>query len=190
MSYFSLQTEKYESFESTNPRWVDGNKKFLDYFLPFPKESRILDIGCGEGLGLAYLKSLGYEKLFGVEMNPRKAQQARKIATVFEQDAHEMEISSKFDVVIMSHFLEHATDPVKVLKATRKLMQPSGRLLVVVPFPDAGPDDAHVGKYMLGTDKGDFNQVKSVFADAGFTLKDFKLDAYREPEIWLHFALS
>lgn len=191
MDYFSLQTEKYESFESQNQKWTDGQKRFIDFYFDSKERNiRILDIGCGEGVGLAYLKSLGFKNVFGVEFNPRKAQIARKTATVYEQDAHNLDIPGKFDVVVLSHFLEHTLQPDVVLKNVAKLLKKTSEMLIVLPFPDTGPDDAHTAKYILGTAEGDEEKLDDYITKCGFTNLFSVRDGFREPEIWLYYALS
>jgi hypothetical protein len=58
----------------------------------------------------------------------------------------------------------------------------------VLPYPDSGPDDAHNGKYILGTNVSDSGRtVVSFFESFGFTTLSVEFDSFRESEIWLKF---
>jgi len=57
-----------------------------------------------------------------------------------------------------------------------------------LPYPDISNvnDEAHGGKYELGTNKeDDGSAVVSFFTKYNLKLLSKKYDSYREPEIWL-----
>jgi SAM-dependent methyltransferase len=101
-----------------------------------PTLQRVLDIGCGDGGFLTALVADG-RRLFGIEPDPRarNAAAARGL-TVFAGTAEEIphEISEqKFDLVIMSHVLEHCADPRRGMRNVYDLVAPNGIFYCEVP---------------------------------------------------------
>jgi SAM-dependent methyltransferase len=93
------------------------------------------EIGCGNGTWLKLAKEAGYD-VVGVEPDPTARALAGQIATVHEGTAERLptEVSSKqFDLVLMSHVLEHTIDPISALANARSVLAPGGTLIVEVP---------------------------------------------------------
>jgi len=196
--YESLQKGKYCSFESAMPNWEEGQRRYLDAMLvALDRKLRILDIACGDGVGLRHFKTLGFSEVVGVEFSREKAEIARRTGyRVEESDMHDLGIFSDgdFDVIYSSHTLEHAYQPRRVVRELRRLLRAGGRLFVVLPYPDPpnpANDEAHGGKYELGTDRTDGGKtVTRFFVEQGFAIKDVRFDQFREPEIWLSLERS
>lgn len=96
---------------------------------------RVLDVGCGSGNLLASLKNLG-ASAWGVEPDPllgRYAQEAYgvvvKVGLVGEIDLP----AQHFDLICMSHVLEHLADPLPALSKLRQVARPGGAMFVEVP---------------------------------------------------------
>jgi SAM-dependent methyltransferase len=100
---------------------------------------RVLDIGCGVGEYLGVWRALGWEPE-GVEANEAAAALARTRLSV---DIHASAVEDlqlpeeKFDLITMSHCLEHTYSPGRVLGQAYRWLKPNGRLLVMVPNYDA-----------------------------------------------------
>jgi predicted SAM-dependent methyltransferase len=191
-TYSEYQKEKYCSFESQVPRWVEGQVRYMvQTFAPMDRETKIVDVACGDGIGLRVLKEMGFADVCGVEFNARKAEMAKESGyKVFECDMHDLKMfkDHEFDVVYSSHTLEHAYEPLVAAKEFHRILKPGGILLVVLPYPDPNPenDEAHGGKYEIGTDRlDDGKSVVEFFSRSGFHLLKTKFDTFREPEIWL-----
>lgn len=190
--YVKLQKTKYRSFESKVDRWQEGQKRYiLSEFSDINRNSKIVDIACGDGVGLREFKKLGFKDIAGVEFESEKAKIARKTGyKVFEDDMHNLVSlkDSQFDIVYSSHTVEHSYYPKKLMKEFRRILKKKGRLYVVLPYPDTehGNDAAHGAKFELGTNKKDNGQsVIKFFKDNKFKLVDMKLDTFRQQEIWL-----
>jgi 2-polyprenyl-3-methyl-5-hydroxy-6-metoxy-1,4-benzoquinol methylase len=108
----------------------------LDVFLiPYQPDGRLLDIGCGNGVYLALMKQLGWE-VMGIEMDAKAAAIAQShfgffvhVGTVNDAPFDER----SFDVVTMSHVLEHVRDPIKFLQTAARFLKPGGRIIIVTP---------------------------------------------------------
>lgn len=110
----------------------------VDYFRPrLPNAAtRVCDIGCGNGDLAAQLRDLGHE-VTGVEIDPaaRHVAESRGLC-VFAGTAEQMPaelFDEPFDVVIMSHVLEHCIDPRAALRNARRVMHDRGLLFCEVP---------------------------------------------------------
>jgi SAM-dependent methyltransferase len=103
--------------------------KFERYIRP---SDTVVDFGCGAGRILACLNAA--TKL-GIEVNPvaRAAALEHGTDTVDSVDA----VPAGFaDVVISNHALEHTVRPLDELEALRRILKPTGRIVVCVPFDD------------------------------------------------------
>ena len=93
--------------------------------------SYLLDIGCGTGSFLSFMKKKGFD-VFGVESNTR----ARKICLEnnIEVKTSESELSGLgFDTISLWHVLEHLPQPESSLATYRDLLKPTGILVIAAP---------------------------------------------------------
>lgn len=99
----------------------------------------VLDVGCGRGIMLAHLKTLGYEA-HGIELSDTAAWHARHdlgldVATGdFLGSPHQKE---RYHAVIFWHTLEHFAGPVEAVARASELLKPGGLLAVAVPNFDS-----------------------------------------------------
>lgn len=113
----------------------------VDLLEPSFKPGRVLDIGCGAGATLALLKSrYPAAEAIGIEAHPPAADLARKrcvIDRVIEADIlgseWQLAAGEAFDLVVISHVLEHFAQPEQLLHAVKRLLSPVGVVLVAVP---------------------------------------------------------
>jgi 2-polyprenyl-3-methyl-5-hydroxy-6-metoxy-1,4-benzoquinol methylase len=96
-----------------------------------PKKGRILDIGAGTGDFLAVAKDNGWETV-GVEPSEKARAIALKKAVSFVEETSGLENHS-FDVITMWHVLEHVPNLDNQIKELKRLLKPSGTLIVAVP---------------------------------------------------------
>jgi len=96
----------------------------------------ILDIGCGRGLMLHYLKQSGW-KAEGVEYSPelsRAAKETYGIDVHVAQNIEECKFADEsFDAVTILHVLEHVPNPKKTLKEIYRILKPGGICIIEVP---------------------------------------------------------
>jgi 2-polyprenyl-3-methyl-5-hydroxy-6-metoxy-1,4-benzoquinol methylase len=103
---------------------------------------KLLDIGCGEGFQMAVAQAQGWKvrgidfTLAGVQAhNPDLAPYAEQ-ADVFEV-LRSAAIVEKFDLCSLVNVVEHLRDPVDVLQQVKSLLNPGGRVAVLVPNDDS-----------------------------------------------------
>ena len=158
-----------------------------ELFAGIPKQARILDVGCGTGKGMAFLRSLGYSWVTGIELHPEKA----KIANAFCGDAATFDFKTLYNVIYSSHSFEHMYDPEAALKNLKWAAALEAMFIFILPYPDTGDPKAHLGGFKIGTrvdDKGE--TVVRWFEERGLEMMFKKFDDYREPEIWLKFKME
>ncbi|WP_418264469.1 class I SAM-dependent methyltransferase [Flavobacterium faecale] len=96
-----------------------------------PKKGTILDIGAGTGEFLNVTKDNGW-KTIGIEPSDRAKGIAISKGIDFVKDTTELENHS-FDVITMWHVLEHVPDLDFQIKELKRLLKPSGSLIIAVP---------------------------------------------------------
>lgn len=101
-----------------------------------PGATRILDIGCGGGDFISTLAAPG-RALFGVEPDPMAREVAAARGVTVEAGTAETipaRIAAQtFDVILMTHVLEHCADPGQALRNVRSLLAPGGGFYCEVP---------------------------------------------------------
>jgi len=108
---------------------------------------RVLDVGCGSGQLLAFLRDQGCE-VSGIEPDLEAVRVARQHygLEVYHGLLEDGVFSdASFDAVVMSHVIEHVPDPIALLAACRRMLRPGGRVVVVTP------NMASLGRRVLGT---------------------------------------
>ncbi|HEY7095637.1 MAG TPA: class I SAM-dependent methyltransferase [Terriglobales bacterium] len=104
------------------------------------RPGRVLEIGCGRGLALQYLKrNRAADFVVGVELVPEVAAIARKnteLDLVLAGDVEQMELdfpAGYFDLIIASHVLEHLKDPWLFTRRLVRLLKSDGQLIGALP---------------------------------------------------------
>jgi len=129
---------KVVNFEKTKiweTPWREVMQKKVEPILRYKKEGSILDVGCGDGSLLKYMKELSWQT-YGVELNQAASQHARDVLglNVFSGRLEEADYPKDFfDIISLFHVLEHLPDPSGTLKKVRPLLRKNGFLLIEVP---------------------------------------------------------
>ena len=102
---------------------------------PSKEEGTLLEVGCGTGGAVATIAdALGWD---AVGMEPDRS--SRDVATrigvsLLDGDVTDLAASGQaFDLVLLSHVLEHVVDPHAFLESVLSLLGPEGRLVIEVP---------------------------------------------------------
>lgn len=97
----------------------------------------VLDIGCGFGGDMKYLRELSPDiRCQAVELNPRAATIAAQFGEVISQDVETLDRpdwQGRFDYIVMGDILEHLREPEKMLERVYSYLKPNGRLLLSTP---------------------------------------------------------
>ncbi|MFC1632736.1 methyltransferase domain-containing protein [Patescibacteria group bacterium] len=110
---------------------------FLD-LAKFPKDSKILDSGAGDGPMTVYFAQNGFKNITGMDISQKRIDRLNEFlhknnlpgkgltGDVFN---HPFE-DSAYDVVISSEVIEHLHDPDKALRDMVRVLKPGGTLLL------------------------------------------------------------
>jgi SAM-dependent methyltransferase len=96
--------------------------------------NRLLDVGCSSGVFLTRMRDLGW-KVQGVDPDPVAAARAEaRGISVFVGELRAAGFSAgAFDAITLNHVIEHALDPVGLLRECWRILAPGGQLVVITP---------------------------------------------------------
>lgn len=101
------------------------------------REKQILDVGCGSGKLLAYLKSMGYDSLCGLDPSKESIQKLEeqkllgKTGNIFDEVPDTWQHS--FDVVMSTSVIEHIYDINLFIVQLKKYVKPGGMIFIEAP---------------------------------------------------------
>jgi SAM-dependent methyltransferase len=95
------------------------------------KATKILDYGCGAGQFVNELLNMGFKNATGFD--PFLPVNKSKKEGIYLANKIDSLYLKKWDIVVLSHVLEHLHDPIEILKSISSLLNPNG--LVVLRFP-------------------------------------------------------
>jgi len=97
-------------------------------------ESRILDIGCGNGEFLKLIHSLGFQYLIGIEPYLANCMQ---LDTHFQiSNSNLGSLDATFDIIRLHHVFEHVADPIEILTQVYNLLEDDGLVVLTIPIAD------------------------------------------------------
>ena len=104
-------------------------------YLPRPAPgSLVLDVGCGSGVLLARMKSLGWETCgVEVDLNAVQAARARGLDIRHGQLDECRFPENHFDAIHLSHVIEHVYDPAALLRECHRVLKPGGKIIILTP---------------------------------------------------------
>ncbi|WPO80073.1 class I SAM-dependent methyltransferase [Flavobacterium sp. KACC 22761] len=112
-------------------------------------KGKILDIGAGTGDFLLTAKNDGWN-VIGVEPSDRAKNIAKQKGISFVEEISELENNS-FDVITMWHVLEHVPNLELQIQELKRLLKPTGTLIVAVPNFKSY-DAKHYGEFWAAFD--------------------------------------
>jgi SAM-dependent methyltransferase len=146
-----------------------------------------LDIGCSMGILLNTFERVYHCHSFGVEPGEEHRNYACKAGLTVYASLEELEQSKsvRFDLISMTHVLEHIPDPVEYLVHLRKtLLEPTGWLLIEVPnlYAHDSFEPAHLVAYSAHT-------LRQTLEKAGFEI--VRLEKHGRPRsAWLPLYIT
>jgi SAM-dependent methyltransferase len=114
-------------------RWLSAT------WLPAPRPGRfrLLDVGCGDGTAMQAARRVGWLP-DGCEVSEGACAVARQRGfRCFGGDWEDKLPQESYDMVLLSHVLEHLEEPLQTLKTLRGTLRPGGALLVGMPNLDS-----------------------------------------------------
>jgi 2-polyprenyl-3-methyl-5-hydroxy-6-metoxy-1,4-benzoquinol methylase len=138
--------EYFESYQRKNLLGLQkGERPFLYSFWMrkikelIPKQSNVLEVGCGCGYFLKWLETR--HNTVGIDISPEALKIARKMtkrAKLLNASAEKLPFGGNFfSVVIAFDVIEHLVNPEKFFKETYRILLPNGLLILSTPNPDS-----------------------------------------------------
>lgn len=166
------------------------------------KVQSILDIGAAKGGVLAEFKRRGYSNLYGIDPSPICVEAIRAlgieacVATL--EDSEWASDPRVFDLIILSHVLEHVYDMRECTKAATKRLSATGRLYIEVPDASRYSVDGFPPFYFFDPEHinhCDLDAIKTLGVHTGMSVirshqKDLSVGAsssYPALGVWLGF---
>lgn len=171
-SYVSSHTgQKYGDMQPYLSSFRDFKWR-LKKLLPENKKPYCLDIACGSGSFLYYLKQSGYKNITGVDISPEQVALAKQVCDdVHEGDIKEFLTSGReYDLITIFSFIEHLTrdETLIFLDRVYKALRQGGRIILITPNADS-PFASHM-RYGDITHEIIYNQssLSSLLRSCGF----------------------
>lgn len=113
--------------------WHRINGQYVDEIITEAK-GKILDVGCGDGYLLLFLKQKGCE-IYGVETNHKSVKICNKLGLeVFCGTLEDAKFPNEFfDSIILSQVLEHFPSPRASLREIFRILKPTGKVFIYCP---------------------------------------------------------
>ena len=190
----------------TNPRSVVLKKRWfsqINYIgTLLSKKKTILEIGAGGGQALFWFSQAGF-MVTGIEPDKRNVDlinaKLGQNGICLVGTGEDLEIEKKFDVIWMSHVLEHTIRPDLVFKKIHSILNDDGILFIEVPncsnrqvldsSINANPSTFHFTKKSL-LELGERNGYKTIKSDFFIPTRTFRERYKRAMEKYLNVSLD
>lgn len=109
-----------------------------------PKQGRLLDIGCGEGVFVAYARRNGIDA-YGVDFSKEAINLGRRwygLTTIYDytlSDLKQTDALKQFDMITLFEVLEHQERPIDFVVELRSILRDGGLLVASVPYRNQWP---------------------------------------------------
>lgn len=152
----------------------------------------LLDIGCGNGWMMQQFKTLDPQRIstYGVEISETACQEARKLGhTAYCGRFEDVEIGRTFDLVNLTHVIEHVSDPRLVVRKAYALLKPGGILAMETPnigsyewpwFRDGNWGAYHIPRHWYLYDR---DTIRALGQSEGFEMIDWS--SHPGPTHWV-----
>ena len=107
-------------------------KIVLNKLTPLSKDSKILDIGCGQGLFVRELRKKGFKIVHGLDIIDRREFRDFTYHNI-DICAETINLSEKFDAIVCMEVIEHTKNPWKLIENCAALLNPGGHLILTRP---------------------------------------------------------
>jgi SAM-dependent methyltransferase len=135
LDLFYSNSYNYDDFLSNKDYLKNRAKLHVKYIQKFKTKGKLLEIGCMYGFFMKEAQNHGFE-VYGLEKSSMAAEYGRKELglNIHSSDLADAKFKKNFfDVIYMSHVIEHISDPHGELKKIFNLLKPEGVLILRCP---------------------------------------------------------
>jgi len=115
-------------------------RRIVRRHFPASLDARILDLGCGHGAFVHFIREAGYRNVVGVDRSPEQVAEALKLGVEGVREGDLVETLQNLpaesqDVVIAFDVIEHFTKPelLSFIDEVRRVLKPAGRWIIHAP---------------------------------------------------------
>lgn len=120
-----------------NHWWWEGRRALLKQLLASDNPIRILDVGCGTGETLTFLKGMFLKtSLYGVDTSSKAVRFSKKRGhkNIFKSNALKLPFRNNFfDAVLFLDVLEHIKDHQKAVNEAKRVLKHDGKIVITSP---------------------------------------------------------
>jgi len=143
---FQNTGERFDKAKSK--QWGKAYRHYLRGWLPIDREAKIVELGCGGGRLLHFLKEEGYKQLIGVDISPDQVLLSKQVVpNVVQSDVLTFLDNQwgRFDLVIGLDIIEHFHKPevLRFLDLCFAALKPDGRLVLQTPNAESPWGSTH-----------------------------------------------
>lgn len=146
--------------------------KYIDP-LQLPKDSNILDMGCGPGYFLDEMKTRGYTNVTGITLSPGDIDLCKSKGHKTEQ----YDISfvpyqdESVDFIFLRHALEHSPYPIFTLIEYNRILKQGAKMYIELPAPNSDrKHEYNLNHYSIFGE----HQLIALLQRTGFTIDTFE----------------
>jgi len=113
-----------------------------EFALPYTKNKKVLDVGCGAGYGSYYLAANGAKSVLGIDFSKKAIKFAGRHYSCGNLSFGALdavllpELNQKFDVIVCFEVIEHLVDYDKFLEGVYNVLLEGGILVISTPNKD------------------------------------------------------
>lgn len=165
-------------------RAIAGKYKLIKGYHP---SGNVLDVGCGTGDFLSYLKQKGYA-VQGVEVSTQARGLAEGKSLPVVEELNRIPAEGQFNVITLWHVLEHMSNPMQTLAELHERCADDALLVIAVPDRSSW-DCTHYGAQWAAWDVprhlSHFRRedIRRLLAGSGFDLIDTRSMWYDAPYV-------
>jgi 2-polyprenyl-3-methyl-5-hydroxy-6-metoxy-1,4-benzoquinol methylase len=135
-SFKGRQSEQSQAELARYWQWCQA--KYQPIIQALPRDSVVLDLGCGAGAMMQFLVNMGFQQVQGIDISEEQIQIAQRQglnAQVADAWAYLEANANAFDLIVAFDFFEHFTrdELLEITPLIWRALRPDGRLLLQTP---------------------------------------------------------
>ena len=140
LNFAILDKPTYQNEDTLTKHYWHFHPRFR-FFKCVPRNCKLLDIGAGSG-GLSFWKDWSFPqrtdiRMYAIDLVKGEYFDRYEDFQIINLDHEDMKFSNnEFDAVIMSHVIEHLTNPDHVLREIYRVLKPGAKAYFELPTPE------------------------------------------------------